>query len=180
MPVAFGAGHDRTRVAGLAAAVAALLLGITVISTFAALRIGRGRRSRPCPQRERQTAVASGSKGRGMRALAAEQESRTKAVAAEVVAQQQRQTAEAQAAKAAQVSDFLVEVFLGGDPLGTGKLGFRQGEEIGTSLTIRELLDRGSRQAQRTLKNQPEARAAMLDTLGKVYSDRDCSTKPSL
>ena len=29
------------------------------------------------------------------------------------------------------------------DPIGTGKLGFRQGEEIGTKLTLRDLLDRG-------------------------------------
>ena len=62
-------------------------------------------------------------------------------------------------------------MFLSADPIGTGKLGFRQGEEIGTKLTLRDLLDRGARQAQRTLKNQPDTRATMLDTLGKVYSD---------
>ena len=55
------------------------------------------------------------------------------------------------------------------DPLGVGKLGFRQSDEIGKNLSLRELLDRGSKQAQNALKDQPVVRATLLDTLGKVY-----------
>ena len=47
------------------------------------------------------------------------------------------------------------------DPLGTGKLGFASGNEIGANLTLRELLERGSRQAQTSFRDQPEVRASL-------------------
>ncbi len=94
----------------------------------------------------------------------AEQESLRRANAAE-------QTAESEAVTATETSKFLVNLFMTADPVGTGKLGFRRGDEVGTDLTLKELLARGSRQAQSALKDQPVARARLLDTLGKVYSN---------
>ena len=100
----------------------------------------------------------------------AERAALEKAVVAEQAALRQQAAAETQAATAAQVSEFLVNLFMTADPLGTGKLGFRRGEEIGKDITLREMLDRGAVEAQR-LKDQPAIRATLFDTLGKVYSD---------
>ena len=111
------------------------------------------------------------------RALLAEKESLVKAIEAERVADKERQAAQSQAAKAGKVSEFLVNLFMTADPLGVGKLGFRQSDEIGKNLSLRELLDRGSKQAQNELKDQPVVRATLLDTLGKVYCNLGLSNQ---
>ena len=114
------------RVAVLLGLVAALLVSITVVSVFATIRIARARdEAEHTAQRERETAE------RERAVLTAEKQSLVKAQAAERLADEARRTAETHAAAAAQVSDFLVNLFLTADPWGTGKLGFRQGEEIG-------------------------------------------------
>lgn len=61
--------------------------------------------------------------------------------------------------KAEAVSAFLVGLFEVSDP----------SESRGNSITAREILDRGSFEISRELENQPEVRADLMDTLGKVY-----------
>jgi len=157
------AGRNR-RVATLLGMVAGLLLCVTIVSTVAAVNIARARdEAERIAERERQANKET------ERALLAEKESLAKALAAEKTAEKERATAQTQAAKAEQVSEFLVNLFMTADPLGIGKLGFRQPDEIGANLTLRDLLDRGSKQSQNVLKTQPVARASLLDTLGKVY-----------
>jgi tetratricopeptide (TPR) repeat protein/tRNA A-37 threonylcarbamoyl transferase component Bud32 len=139
-------------VAALLATIALLLAGVTGVSIIAVVRIGHARNeAEETAERER---IALG-----------------KAVTAEEAAKRQQAAAETQAATAAQVSQFLVNLFMTADPLGTSRLGFRRGEEIGKDITLRELLDRGAAEAQHALKDQPAVRATLLDTLGKVYSD---------
>ncbi|MBI2826993.1 MAG: serine/threonine protein kinase [Planctomycetia bacterium] len=153
-------------VAAMLATIAVLLVSITAVSTVAAIRIGRARdQAQQTAQRER------AAKNEAALALVAEQQSLAKAVAAERTAQQEQAAAKTQADTAAGVSNFLVNLFMTADPLGTGKLGFRRGEEVGKDITLLELLDRGASQAQRALADQPVVRARLLDTLGKVYSD---------
>ena len=74
-------------------------------------------------------------------------------------AQRERQAAGREHARAEQVSDFLIELFHLADP--------RQSRS--RSITAVELLDRGTEQAASRLQDQPLVRAALLDTLGRVY-----------
>lgn len=64
-----------------------------------------------------------------------------------------------EAAKARQVSDFLMGMFEAGDPA----------ETLGDTVTARVLLDKGIKQAE-MLDSQPEVQAEMLHVIGKVYS----------
>ena len=60
---------------------------------------------------------------------------------------------------ATQVSSFLVSLFRVSDPNRTA----------GTTLTAREILDRGAAQVRTDLAGQPLAQARLMDTLGRVY-----------
>ncbi|HEY1603609.1 MAG TPA: serine/threonine-protein kinase [Pirellulales bacterium] len=153
-------------VAALLATVMALLLGITTIATVAAVRIGRAR-----DEAERIALREHAAREEANRALSAEQESFALAKLAEQQADIAREAAEAESATSSQISDYLAEVFLAADPIGTGRLGFRLGDEIGRQLTLRDLLDRSAQRARTAFKDQPQARAKLLDTLGKVYSN---------
>jgi serine/threonine-protein kinase len=61
--------------------------------------------------------------------------------------------------KAERVSRFLVEIFRVSDP----------GENRGNTITAREVLDKGAERVHADLKEQPEVKAALLDTIGTVY-----------
>jgi eukaryotic-like serine/threonine-protein kinase len=61
--------------------------------------------------------------------------------------------------KAEQVVQFLTELFAVSDP----------GVSRGQSVAARELLDRGAQRIDRELASQPEARAQMMDAMGRAY-----------
>ncbi|HVS15628.1 MAG TPA: serine/threonine-protein kinase [Thermoanaerobaculia bacterium] len=71
---------------------------------------------------------------------------------------QERAEAQAEAAKARQVSEFVVELFEVSDP----------SRSRGETITARELLDQGRRRI-RGLDAEPEVQAALMDTIGNVY-----------
>lgn len=146
-------------VTALLATVGVLLLTLTSVSTVAAVRIGRSRdeaRDVAASERAAREEVA--------RSLAAEK-------TAQQTAARERAEAEAQAETAAKVSDFLTNMFMTADPMGSGVFGLNQGVEVGRNLTLRDLLDRGAKQAAQSLESQPITRAALLDTIGRVYSN---------
>ncbi|MEM9305070.1 MAG: serine/threonine-protein kinase, partial [Pseudomonadota bacterium] len=85
-----------------------------------------------------------------MRALEAEREARQAEAAAEL-----------EADRAERVSEFLVEIFKVSDP----------GEARGSTITARELLDRGAERLDRELRTQPLVRGRLMGTVGEVYSN---------
>ncbi len=64
-----------------------------------------------------------------------------------------------EAETARQVSDFLVGLFRVSDP----------GEARGNTVTAREILDKGARQIERELAEEPAVRARLMQTMGEVY-----------
>lgn len=72
----------------------------------------------------------------------------------------ERDRVRTEAAKAAQVRDFLVGLFSGADP---------SSPEAGT-ITARELLERGDLRASRELAGQPEVLADLLHVIGTLYA----------
>ncbi len=77
-----------------------------------------------------------------------------------VRAERASRAAREQAATARQVSDFLVGLFKVSDP----------DKDEGRTVTARELLDRGARQVEQNLGNQPKVQARLMDTMGRVYT----------
>lgn len=71
----------------------------------------------------------------------------------------ERDIAAAERIRAEQVSSFLVELFELSDP----------GKSRGNQVTARELLDIGARRVSTGLTDQPETRALLLGTIGRVY-----------
>ncbi len=65
-----------------------------------------------------------------------------------------------EAAKTAEVRDFVTGLFAVSDP----------DRAKGDTITARELLDSGAARVRRELTNQPEVRAEMLATIGRVYA----------
>jgi len=82
------------------------------------------------------------------------------AIFAVTTALQARRIAREQA-RAERISSFLVDMFQQADP------SHSRGKEI----TVREMLDSGSSMIARGLEDQPDIRASLLATVGKVYSD---------
>lgn len=72
---------------------------------------------------------------------------------------EERDIAQLEARKAAQVSDFLVDLFKVSDP----------GEARGETITARELLERGARKIEVELAEQPAVQATMMGVMGNVY-----------
>jgi eukaryotic-like serine/threonine-protein kinase len=72
----------------------------------------------------------------------------------------ERDRANRQAAIAGQVSDFLVKLFRVSRP----------DQARGTTITARELLDKGAAQIRANRAMDPEVRATLVDTMGDVYS----------
>jgi non-specific serine/threonine protein kinase/serine/threonine-protein kinase len=71
----------------------------------------------------------------------------------------ERDRANREAETAEQVSDFLVDLFEVSDP----------SEARGNSITAREVLDKGAQQIDRELADQPEVKARLEHTMGRVY-----------
>ncbi|MFL6619632.1 MAG: tetratricopeptide repeat protein [Povalibacter sp.] len=72
----------------------------------------------------------------------------------------ERDIVSAERSRAEQVSSFLVELFELSDP----------SKSRGNQVTARELLDIGARRVSVGLTDQPETRATLLGTIGRVYS----------
>jgi eukaryotic-like serine/threonine-protein kinase len=80
---------------------------------------------------------------------------------AEAVAAGERDRANQEAVAAGQVSDFLVGLFRVSDP----------SEALGNTVTAREILDKGAARMKDELKDQPQIRARLMDTMGVVYKN---------
>jgi serine/threonine-protein kinase len=72
---------------------------------------------------------------------------------------QERDRARLEAATAAQVSEFLQDLFVGADPGASG----------GEDLTVRQVLDRGAARIDRDLSEQPQVQARMMQVMGEAY-----------
>jgi serine/threonine protein kinase/Tfp pilus assembly protein PilF len=72
---------------------------------------------------------------------------------------QERDVATAERTRAEQISSFLVELFELSDP----------SRSRGNQVTAREMLDIGARRIRLGLNDQPETRATLLGTIGRVY-----------
>jgi serine/threonine-protein kinase len=75
------------------------------------------------------------------------------------IAERERALAQRERATAQRVSAFLVDLFRVSDP----------GEARGNSVTAREVLDKGAARVAEELKDEPEIRATLMDTIGNVY-----------
>jgi serine/threonine protein kinase/tetratricopeptide (TPR) repeat protein len=75
------------------------------------------------------------------------------------LAQKERATAQKERETAQRVSGFLVDLFKVSDP----------SEARGNTITAREVLDKGAAKIATELKDQPEVRATLMDTMGNVY-----------
>jgi serine/threonine protein kinase/Tfp pilus assembly protein PilF len=78
---------------------------------------------------------------------------------AEQLARQEAQRANLEAETATQVSDFLVGLFEVSDP----------SEARGSTITAREILDKGAEKIERELAGQPMVQARLMDTMGLVH-----------
>jgi len=74
----------------------------------------------------------------------------------------ERKIAESEAQKAEQISGFLVGLFEGADPFGDT-------EEFGLDTDIGSMLELGEKRIDSELNNQPEVKAALYSTIGRVY-----------
>jgi non-specific serine/threonine protein kinase/serine/threonine-protein kinase len=72
----------------------------------------------------------------------------------------ERDRAAREAATASQALDFMVEMFEVSDPC----------EARGNSVTAREILDQGASRIVNSLEGQPEVRARLMGTMGRVYA----------
>ncbi|MDP2956808.1 MAG: serine/threonine-protein kinase [Longimicrobiales bacterium] len=77
----------------------------------------------------------------------------------EQAAEAARRQAEVEARTATQVAGFLVDLFEVNDP----------GEARGSSVTAREILDRGARRVEQELADEPIVQARLMATMGTVY-----------
>lgn len=82
------------------------------------------------------------------------------ATSAAVVAVHQADLARREATTAGRTSEFLASLFALADP----------GEDRGSRVTARELLDRGAAQIRTELRDEPLVRAGLLSTMGVAYS----------
>ncbi len=85
-------------------------------------------------------------------------ENRASSEAERASAEARRASNEAQTAR--RTADFLVGLFRVVDP----------GEARGNTVTAREILDRGARRIDEELREEPEVRATLMDSMGLVYS----------
>ena len=83
-----------------------------------------------------------------------------RATAEAEIAKTERDRARTEAAKAEQVTQFLVELFASSDPSRTR----------GETITAREVLDRGVERIEQDLESVPDVRANVQLTVGRVYS----------
>ena len=82
------------------------------------------------------------------------------ATGAAVFAVRQAEVAHREATTASRTSDFMTSLFAIADP----------GEDRGSRVTARELLDRGASKIRTELRDEPLIRAGMMNTMGAAYS----------
>ncbi len=75
------------------------------------------------------------------------------------IAATERDAAQQQAARAEEVTEFLIGIFEMADPSAV----------MGDTLSAREILAEGIERVQQDLQNQPETQAQLLDAMGRVY-----------
>jgi tetratricopeptide (TPR) repeat protein len=75
-------------------------------------------------------------------------------------AERQRKLAEQKSLTAERTADFMISLFQVSDP----------SEARGNAVTAREILDRGARQIDQSLREEPQVRADLSVTLGEVYT----------
>ncbi len=75
-------------------------------------------------------------------------------------AERQRRLAEQKSLTAERTADFMISLFRVSDP----------SEARGNAVTAREILDRGARQIDQSLREEPQVRADLSVTLGEVYT----------
>ena len=75
-------------------------------------------------------------------------------------AERQRRLAEQKSLTAERTADFMISLFQVSDP----------SEARGNAVTAREILDRGARQIDQSLREEPQVRADLSVTLGEVYT----------
>jgi hypothetical protein len=75
-------------------------------------------------------------------------------------AERQRKLAEQKSLTAERTADFMISLFKVSDP----------SEARGNAVTAREILDRGARQIDQSLRAEPQVRAQLSTTLGEVYT----------
>jgi tetratricopeptide (TPR) repeat protein len=150
-------------VAGLVTTVALLLLVIIVGSAVTAVQMARMAR------REHQSAQSSlMAKNEALsaaeRAVVAERQAERDAVEART----QAQVALDEKKGADSIATFLTGLFTSSDTSGLSGLGLRRPDDLGKSLTARDLLERGAVLIEEELRDQPVPRARILTALGGV------------
>ena len=75
-------------------------------------------------------------------------------------AERQRRLAEQKTLTAERTADFMISLFQVSEP----------SEARGNAVTAREILDRGARQIEQSLREEPQVRADLSTTLGEVYT----------
>jgi tetratricopeptide (TPR) repeat protein len=145
-------------VAALAATVLVSLVSGTTISTYFAIQARKHAFSA-----EQSATIAS-------RKADEERLQRVRAEDAETKANADRERAEVQTATAQQVSNFLVGLIQGADPIGLSGYTLGATQKVDVNTTALELLDRGAEKIQGDLGNQPEVQAKLMSAIGDVYT----------
>lgn len=70
-----------------------------------------------------------------------------------------------EAATASETTDFLIELFQVSNPFSFSPVSHKSGEDI----TAREILDMGAERIARKLEDQPEVRAGLMTSIGRVF-----------
>ncbi len=138
-------------VAGFATLAIVSLAGGTALSTYFAIQAQNG------------ATIAS-------RKADEEREQRIRAEAAEQTANTERERAEVQTVTAQEVSNFLVGLVQGADPIGFSGYSLGQTQKVDVNTTALELLDRGAQMVQKDLADHPEVQAKLMQTIGDVYT----------
>jgi serine/threonine protein kinase/tetratricopeptide (TPR) repeat protein len=150
-------------VAGLSAALVLVVLGSLAGLTALWLQ-AESRRS----EAEEQRQLAKEKEGEAIAQKAAVERQKRIAEDKTRLAQAEALRATREAAKANRITQVLTGMFEASDPLGLNGaplLAVKTGE----TLTARQILDRGAARLATDLKEEPEVRARLLDTLGGVY-----------
>jgi tetratricopeptide (TPR) repeat protein/tRNA A-37 threonylcarbamoyl transferase component Bud32 len=145
-------------VAALAATVLVSLVSGTAVSTYFAIQAHHHADSA-----EQNAAIAS-------RKAAEERLQRERAEDAEKKTIAEKERAEVQSAMAQQVSNFLVGLIQGADPIGLSGYGLGATHRVDVNTTALELLDRGAAKVQNDLGDQPEVQAKLMAAIGDVYT----------
>ena len=145
-------------VATLLAAVLILLIGGTTISTYFAI------------QARNQASAAELSAAIAGRNEIEERKQRVRAESAEQHANSEKARAEVQTATAQGVSNFMVGMIQGADPIGMSRYRLGGTDKVDVNTTALELLDRAAEKIRKDLGDQPELQAKLMQTIGDVYA----------